>query len=159
MPLVGTKVTVSVVSESDLSWMVSGAERLEKNVKLGYEYITNALNINVRPGGLIACCSTSLLQPLSPARHACPINVMVVEPVSPLISHSRGLTAAPTEQVKLDDVLPTKATYRSIGSSDATADGVNVTSATFDGVIVTLIAIGATGKSKVFQTILKWDEK
>ncbi len=106
-PFVGTNVTVSVFSESDLSWMASGAEILKSDVKMGHEYETNALTINVRPGGIIACCSTSLLQPLSPARHACPINVMVAEPVSPLISHSRGSTAAPTEQVKLDDILPT----------------------------------------------------
>ncbi len=99
----------------------------------------------------MTCFSAPLLQPLSPSRQACPINVGVVAPVSPLISHSSGSTEASTEQVKLEDVLRTWQTYRSIGSPEATADGVNVTNATFEVDIATLIALGAVRN----QTLLK----
>ncbi len=115
----------------------------------GYELF--ALNMNLQSGYVIACFSTSLLQPFSPSRQACPINVGVVAPFSPLISHSSGSTEAPTEQVKLEDVLRTWATYRSIGSPEATADGVNVTNATFEVDIATLIALSAVRNQKLFQ--------
>ncbi len=82
----------------------------------------------------------------------------MVEPFSPLISHSSGSTEAPTEQVKLEDVLRTKQTYRSIGSPEATADGENVTNATFEVEIVTLIVLGAvTSNHRLLRLFPKQD--